>query len=35
MKIRKLERQEIRDLWSIDRAEVMDEFYCHESDIPV
>jgi predicted N-acetyltransferase YhbS len=32
MKIRKLERQEIRDLWSIDRAEVMDKLYYHEGD---
>lgn len=32
MKLRKLERQEIRDLWSIDRAEVMDKLYYHEGD---
>ena len=27
MKIRELERQEIRDVWSIDRAEVVDNLY--------
>jgi hypothetical protein len=35
MKIRKLECQEIRELWSIDRAEVMDKLYYLECDIPV
>jgi len=28
--IRELERQEIRDVWSIDRAEVIDKLYYHE-----
>lgn len=32
MKIRELERREIRDLWSIDRAEVIDKLYYHEDD---
>jgi predicted N-acetyltransferase YhbS len=27
VKFRKLERQEIRDIWSIDRAEVIDKIY--------
>jgi hypothetical protein len=30
VKIRTLERQEVRDLWSIDRAEVVDKIYYHE-----
>ena len=30
MKIRELERQEIGDVWSIDRAEVIDNVYYHE-----
>ncbi len=30
MKIRELERQEIRDIWSIDRAEVVDKVYYRE-----
>ena len=32
MKIRELERQEIRDIWSIDRAEVIDRVYYREDD---
>ena len=32
MKIRELERQEIRDVWSIDRAEVIDKIYYLEND---
>ena len=27
MKVRELERQEVRDIWSIDRAEVVDQVY--------
>lgn len=30
MKIRKLERQELRDIWSIDRAEVVEKVYHRE-----
>jgi predicted N-acetyltransferase YhbS len=30
VRIRELERQEIRDLWSIDRAELVDKVYYHE-----
>lgn len=30
MNIRELERDEVHDLWSIDRAEVVDEVYRHE-----
>ena len=32
MKIRELERQEVPDLWSIDRAEVIDGIYHREGD---
>jgi predicted N-acetyltransferase YhbS len=32
LKIRELERREICDLWSIDRAEVIDKLYYHEDD---
>jgi predicted N-acetyltransferase YhbS len=32
VKIRKLERQEIGDIWSIDRAEVIDKVYYREDD---
>jgi predicted N-acetyltransferase YhbS len=32
VKIRGLERQEVRDLWSIDRAEVIDKVYHREDD---
>ena len=32
MKIRELERQEIRDIWSIDRAEVIERIYYLEDD---
>lgn len=32
MQIRELERHEIRDLWSIDRAEVIDGIYHREAD---
>jgi predicted N-acetyltransferase YhbS len=28
MQVRELERHEIRDIWSIDRAEVVDKVYC-------
>ena len=32
MKIRELGRQEIRDVWSIDRAEVIEKIYYHKDD---
>jgi len=32
VKIRELEREEIRDVWSIDRAEVIDKVYYREGD---
>ncbi len=34
MKIRELERQEIRDVWSIDRAEVIEKiYYCEDGKL--
>jgi predicted N-acetyltransferase YhbS len=32
VKIRELERRELPDIWSIDRAEVIDQLYYHEGD---
>ena len=32
MKIRELERQEVRDVWSIDRAEVIDKIYYRDGN---
>ncbi len=34
MKIRELERQEVRDIWSIDRSEVVDKVYhCEDNEL--